>query len=164
MVGPTGAVGLAAGMGMPRSTSRALVQAPGTALRIAAAQFLKVARDSATLAAQIATHQENLLGQIQQTAACNTLHTAEQRLASWLLQAQDHTPETAVIPFTQEFLSSMLGVRRTTVTGVARALQASGFIRYRRGRIEITSRRSLESATCECYAVIRRLGRARRHG
>jgi CRP-like cAMP-binding protein len=157
MVGMTGAVGLAAGMGWALATSRALVQAPGTALRINVPQFLKTVRDSPTLGAQICLHQEMLLGQMQQTAACNVLHTAEQRLASWLLQAQDHAPDAEIIPFTQEFLSNMLGVRRTTVTTVATTLQDAGLIRYRRGRITITSRRALEAATCECYAVIRTL-------
>lgn len=154
MVGRTGGVGLAAGAGSLRHASRAVVQAPGSAFRIAAKQFLKIARESATLPEEIAAHQEMLLGQIQQIAACNALHTAEQRLASWLLQAQDHAAGAATLPFTQEFLANMLGVRRTTVTEIAMILQKRATIKYARGRITIASRRLLEKSACECYGVI----------
>jgi CRP-like cAMP-binding protein len=98
-----------------------------------------------------------LLAATQQTAACNSLHDAEQRLARWLLQAQDLVGEGETIPFTQEFLSHMLGVRRTTVTLVAGLLQSARVIQYRRGRIEILDRAALERASCECYSVIHTL-------
>ena len=65
--------------------------------------------------------QKALLAQVQQTAACNALHASESRLARWLLQTRDRI-DTDVLPLTQEFLSQMLGVRRTTVTLVARQL------------------------------------------
>jgi CRP-like cAMP-binding protein len=155
MVGSTGAVGLAAGFGLARASSRALVQAPGTALRISARHFFNIACESSTLLSQIAAHQEKLLGQVQQMVACNALHTAVQRLASWLLQAQDHGQGAEMIPFTQEFLAHMLGVRRTTVTETAKIFRDRGMIRYSRGHITITNRRLLERTTCECYGVIR---------
>jgi len=160
MVGPSGGVGLASGFGVHWSTSRAVVQAPGFALRISAAQFLKITRTSPTLAEHIFEHQERLLGQMQQTAACNCLHSAGKRLASWLLQAQDHCGGADAIPFTQEFLSNMLGVRRTTVTEVAANLQGLGFIRYSRGKITVVSRARLQAASCECYGVISGLSRS----
>ena len=96
-----------------------------------------------------------LLIQVQQTAACNALHDVEERLSRWLLQARDRVDENT-IRLTQEFLSQMLGVRRPTVTVVARMLQEAGLIRYHRGHIEIVDRRGLEARACECYAVIRR--------
>jgi Mn-dependent DtxR family transcriptional regulator len=83
------------------------------------------------------------------------LHDVEARLSRWLLQAQDRT-DSNKISLTQEFLSQMLGVRRTTVTLVARALQQAGLIRYQRGQIEITDRKGLEEASCECYQAHRR--------
>ena len=89
----------------------------------------------------------------QQIAACNTLHSAEARLARWLLQTQDRIRSEA-IPLTQEFLSQMLGVRRTTVTLVARAFQKAGLIRYSRGHIVVLDRQGLEEAACECYQII----------
>jgi CRP-like cAMP-binding protein len=79
----------------------------------------------------------------------------EARLSRWLLQTHDRT-ESDMIPLTQEFLSQMLGVRRTTVTLVARSLQQAGLIRYQRGQIMIVDRKGLEDAACECYAAVRR--------
>lgn len=159
MLGASGALGISVGLGRPLATSRAIVQAPGLALQVSAPHFLKAARQSATLVARIGAHQENLLAQVQQTAACNGMHTAEQRLSRWLLQAQDHIADGEVIPFTHEFLSSILGVRRSTVTLVATSLQRMGSIRYARGRIQILDRAVLKSTACECYAAIHDLSR-----
>src|SRR5262245_5092770 len=104
----------------------------------------------------ITKYTEVLWVEAQQIAACNAVHDAEARLARWLLQTQDRIqPETTRIDLTQEFLSQMLGIRRTTVTLVARALQTAGLIRCRRGRIEIIDRPGLEEAACECYGIIR---------
>src|SRR5262252_4183017 len=95
------------------------------------------------------------LVQVQQTAACNALHPVEARLSRWLLRARDRL-ESNSIKLTHEFLSQMLGVRRTTVTVVANMLQQAGLIRYHRGHIEIVDRRGLEARACECYEAIRR--------
>ena len=100
------------------------------------------------------SYNEALLAQVQQTAACNALHASESRLARWLLQTRDRI-DTDVLPLTQEFLSQMLGVRRTTVTLVARQLEKAGVIQNRRGRIVIIDRNGLEDVACECYATIR---------
>jgi hypothetical protein len=96
-----------------------------------------------------------LLAQVQQSVACNALHTLEARLCRWLLQAHDSV-DGNVIPLTQEFLGQMLGVRRTTVTIAAKLLQSAGLIHYRRGQIQILARPRLEELSCECYAVVRR--------
>jgi len=100
-------------------------------------------------------YKESLLAQVQQTAACNALHHLEERLARWLLQALDRT-DGSNIPLTQELISQMLAVRRSTVTVIAGKLQEAGLIRYHRGRIEIVDRLKLEEAACECYGTIRR--------
>jgi CRP-like cAMP-binding protein len=102
----------------------------------------------------MASYSEALLAQVQQTAACNALHPMESRLARWLLQTRDRI-DTDVLPLTQEFLSQMLGVRRTTVTLVARQLEQAGLIQNRRGRIVIIDREGLKDVACECYAIIR---------
>ena len=91
---------------------------------------------------------------VQQTAACNALHTMESRLARWLLQTRDRV-YSDVLPLTQEFLSQMLGVRRTTITLVARQLEQAGVIQTRRGRIVVVDRKGLEDVACECYAIVR---------
>ena len=87
-------------------------------------------------------------------SACNALHSLDARLARWLLQILDRV-DGKVLLVTQEALSQTLGVRRTSVTLVAQNLQREGFIRYRRGRIEIKSRSQLEAAACECYRITR---------
>ena len=95
-----------------------------------------------------------LLAQVQQSVACNVLHSMEARLCRWLQQAHDCMDGNA-IPLTQEFLGQMLGVRRTTVTLAAQLLQSAGLIRYRRGHIQIMDRPALEELSCECYATVR---------
>ena len=87
---------------------------------------------------------------IQQSAGCNALHHVEKRLCRWLLQTRDRS-DSDVLSLTHEFLSQMLGVQRTSVTLIARQLQAEGLIRYRRGRVEI-----IEEKSCECYEVTQR--------
>jgi CRP-like cAMP-binding protein len=94
------------------------------------------------------------VAQMQQTAACNALHSAEQRLCRWILQVRDRI-DSDVIHLTQEFLAQMLAVRRPTVTLIAQNLQNLGLIRYRRGRITIIDRDGLENRACECVAEIR---------
>jgi CRP-like cAMP-binding protein len=154
-IGYEGAVGSFAGLGMRRSHMRAIVQVKGAALRIAASNFRKAAEESAAVRQIIVRYGEMLLIQVQQTAACNALHAVEARLSRWLLQARDRL-ESNTIKLTHEFLSQMLGVRRTTVTVVANVLQQAGVIRYHRGQIEIVDRIGLEARACECYDAIRR--------
>jgi CRP-like cAMP-binding protein len=93
-----------------------------------------------------------LMGVIMQSTACNAVHSVEQRLARWLLMAQDRMG-TVEFPLTQEFVAMMLGATRPTVTVVAGALQKKGLITYHRGRITVLDRKSLESGSCECYRV-----------
>lgn len=93
---------------------------------------------------------------LSQLAACNRVHEVEERLARWLLMVQDRLGSNE-FHLTQEFLAEMLGAQRTTVTMTAGALQRSGMIEYRRGRIKILDRESLESAACECYPIVRNL-------
>jgi CRP-like cAMP-binding protein len=95
-------------------------------------------------------YQGTLSAQGQRMAACNALHSVEERLARWLLQMSDRI-EGAEIPVTQDTLAHLLGVRRTTVTLVAHNLQVKGVIRYRRGHVAIASRAELLALSCECY-------------
>jgi CRP-like cAMP-binding protein len=95
------------------------------------------------------------MSSINQSAGCNALHHVEARLCRWLLQTRDRS-DSDMLTLTQEFLSEMLGVQRTTVNLVARELQSAGLIRYQRGHIEIVNRAGLEKKACECYGVVRR--------
>jgi CRP-like cAMP-binding protein len=154
-IGYEGAVGSFAGLGQRRSHTRAVVQVAGSATRIAAPHFRKAVQDSDAVCKIVVRYGEMLLIQVQQTAACNALHAVEARLSRWLLQARDRL-DSNTIKLTHEFLSQMLGVRRTTVTVVANVLQQAGLIRYHRGQIEIVDRQGLEARACECYEAIRR--------
>ncbi len=93
---------------------------------------------------------------LAQLSACNRLHEVEERMARWLLMVADRLDKPE-LPLTQEFLSEMLGTRRSTVTMTAGAMQRSGLIRYDRGRIRILDRKALEDTACECYPVVRNL-------
>jgi CRP-like cAMP-binding protein len=95
-----------------------------------------------------------VLTQLSQSAACNRFHTAEERLSRWLLVGHDRV-QTDTLNLTQEFLSQMIGVPRTSVTAVAGNLQRDGLILYRRGRIRILDHEGLAAASCECYRVVR---------
>ena len=154
-VGREGVVGAMSALGPKQASTTAIVQVAATASRIAVARFQAAASKSERLRDLVVRYNESLLVQTQQTAACHALHDVEARLCRWLLQTQDRTEDNR-IPLTQEFLSQMLGVRRTTVTLVARALQEAGLIRYQRGQIEVTNRKGLEETSCECYQAHRR--------
>jgi CRP-like cAMP-binding protein len=127
----------------------------GSASRIAASRFRKIAEENEAVCRIVVRYGEMLLIQVQQTAACNALHPVEARLSRWLLQARDRL-ESNKINLTHEFLSQMLGVRRTTVTVVASMLQQAGLIRYHRGQIQIVDWEGLKAKSCECYEAIRR--------
>ena len=91
--------------------------------------------------------------QVAQTAACNRLHDIEQRLARWLLMTQDRL-DSGSLPITHDFLATMLGTDRSTVSLSAGVLQRNGLIEYTRGAVKIVNRKKLEDSACECYEVI----------
>jgi CRP-like cAMP-binding protein len=155
-IGYEGAVGLHRGLGRRRAFTRGVIQLSGTMSHISAEAFERAVRESAGIRDVIAKYTEVLWVEAQQIAACNAVHDVQARLARWLLQTQDRLPELPEhLALTQDFLAQMLGVRRTTLTIVARTLQSAGLIRYRRGNITILDRPGLEKVACECYLVIR---------
>ena len=97
----------------------------------------------------INNYTEVFLAAVMQATGCNAAHNVEQRLAKWLLMAQDRM-EAEEFSITQEFVAMMLGATRQTVTG---SLQKAGLIQYHRGRVRILDREGLEAASCECYRV-----------
>jgi CRP-like cAMP-binding protein len=96
--------------------------------------------------------------QFAQTAACNRLHNIEQRLARWLLITQDRV-DSATLAITHDFLATMLGTDRPSVSLAAGVLQDKQIIEYARGEVQILSRTKLEGCTCECYGVIQQYNR-----
>jgi CRP-like cAMP-binding protein len=153
-VGREGAAGAMSGLGSRIAAHRSVVQIEGSASRIAAARFEAAVNGSASIKDLLVRYSDSLMMMVQQSAGCHALHSLEARLSRWLLQTRDRSDSNR-LPLTQEFLSQMLGVRRTTLTLIARDLQKAGLIRYRRGLIEIMDRSGLEAKACECYGVIR---------
>ena len=152
-IGREGAHGLQRGLGKRRSFTRAVTQIAGKFTTIRAERFEQFVRSNPAAQELIARYTEILWAEAQQIAACNAVHDASSRLCRWLLQSSDRIV-SEVVPLTQEFMAQMLGVRRTTVTLLARELQEKGVIAYRRGVITIVDRKQLEACACECYAVI----------
>jgi CRP-like cAMP-binding protein len=154
-IGCEGALGLMAAVAPRQSLSRAIVQTPTRAARIRADQLHDAWEKSPRIRDLVDRHNEALYGHAIQSVACNALHSVEARFCRWLLTCHDRISNNTVA-LTQEFLADMLGVQRTTVTAVARSLQAKSAIRYRRGVVDIIDRSVLEQLACECYGVIRR--------
>jgi CRP-like cAMP-binding protein len=154
VIGNEGAVGILSALGSSRSPMTAVVRVAGTSLVISPRRFQAALSRSAAIKHVVEIYTRTLLAQFQHVAACNALHSVEARLARWLLHIRDQV-DSDFLPLTQEALSELLGVRRTTVTQVVRKLRTSGAIRSnRRGLVEI-DRPRLEAAACECYEVMR---------
>jgi CRP-like cAMP-binding protein len=154
LVGREGMVGVALALGIDVSPIRALVQGSGTALRMNAARFRKELQRSAPLQRELYRYTHSLMAQISQIAACNRFHMVPARLARWLLMTRDRVRSDQFY-LTHEFLSHMLGVRRVGVTEAASALQRRKLIAYRRGNITILDHGGLETASCQCYAIVK---------
>jgi CRP-like cAMP-binding protein len=154
MVGNEGMAGLPIFMGVKVSRTRALVQGAGSAMRMTSATVRDEANRLGALHRLLHRYSHSLLTQVSQSATCNRFHSVDARLARWLLMTSDRLG-MGEFRLTQEFMSSMLGVRREGVNKAAGALQTEKLIRYSRGVITILNRRGLEANSCECYALIK---------
>jgi CRP-like cAMP-binding protein len=153
-IGRDGVFGASSAFGIYKSKVRALVQIPMVAASMTSVQFRRAAATSKAIHHLCIDANEMLLTQARITAACNALHTVEARFCRWLLQARE-VSGSDTITLTQEFLSEMLGVRRTSVTEVASKLQGAGIISYARGVIRISDMAALELRSCECLGTLR---------
>lgn len=153
LIGREGMVGIPLALGHRMSPVRALVQGAGSAMRMAAAFFLREFQLNLPLQRELYRYTYTLMAQISQTAACNRFHVVEQRLARWLLMTHDRVKSDR-FRMTQEFLGTMLGVRRVGITRAAQELQRRNLITYTRGDITVLDRAGLEGAACACYAVV----------
>jgi CRP-like cAMP-binding protein len=149
-VGREGVVGAMAGLGLHKTRVRAVMQLSGVLAQISAPKFRRAAAASKAISNLCIRYNETLLSQARITAACNLSHAIESRFCRWLLQSRDRA-ESDTVPLTQEFLSEMLGVRRTSVTEVAIKIQHAGAISYSRGIIKIIDLGKLKALSCECY-------------
>jgi CRP-like cAMP-binding protein len=155
MIGNDGVFGVGQALNDKVSLHKVNVQVPGWATVVNADHLRGVAQSSPDFLTLLMKYEQFFLGQVQQTTACNALHTVEQRTCKWLARMYDLVG--AELPLTQEFLAEMMGVTRTSVTGVASKLQKEGLISYHRGKVTIRNMDLLQRRACECHHSVREL-------
>jgi len=153
MFGSNSVVGGGSALDGRLAINQGIVQVAGSSLTIDSGVLRKLATESNTLRTALMRHELMNLALTQQVAACNARHELDEKLCRWLLQTRDLLGSNT-LPLTQEFLAQMLGVHRTSVTLIARKLQESGLIKYRRGHIDVLDAIHLGDAACECYSTI----------
>jgi len=154
VVGYEGYVGAGLAVGLSRGSVREIVQIAGDGFRMIGSALERVLRSAPQLQTILSRHSGLQGMQVAQTAACNRLHDIQQRLSRWLLMTQDRV-NLAVLPITHDFIATMMGTDRSTVSLAAAELQKKGIIEYIRGAVKVVNRRKLQSTACECYGVIR---------
>jgi CRP-like cAMP-binding protein len=153
VVGSEGYVGAGLAVGLSRSSVREIVQIAGDGFRMMGNALERILRSAPQLQAMLNRHAGLQGMQVAQTAACNRLHDIQQRLSRWLLMTQDRV-HSGVLPITHDFIATMMGTDRSTVSLAASVLQKKGIIEYVRGAVKVVNRRKLQNAACECYGVI----------
>lgn len=153
VVGNEGYVGAGLAVGLSRSSVREIVQIAGDGFRMVGNTLERVLRSAPQLQTILSRHSGLQGMQVAQTAACNRLHDIQQRLARWLLMTQDRV-NLAILPITHDFIATMMGTDRSTVSLAAAVMQKKGIIEYVRGAVKVVNRRKLQNSACECYAVI----------
>ena len=158
VIGNEGMLGAAVALGMKTTPTRALVQLPGTALRMKAGALRDELGRGGALPNVLRRYSHALFTQVARSAACVSSHAVNQRLSRWLLMTHDHAPGDE-FEMKHEFLATMLGATRSVVTRAAGPLQKEGVIRYVRGRVTVLDRGGLEATACECYGAVKANGR-----
>ncbi len=156
MIGREGVVSGLAALDTNISVSKGIVQVAGAASVIEPEIVRRLADRSLGFRTTLIKHEQILLAQSQQSAACNAAHTLEARLSRWLLRCRDLIGSDD-IALTQEFVAQMLGVRRTSVSIVANTLQQAGLVKYKRGHIRVLDLEGLRDSACECYGTVKAL-------
>jgi CRP-like cAMP-binding protein len=154
VIGNEGMLGAAVALGMKTATTRALIQLPGSAMRMKAGALRDELGRGGALPNVLRRYSQALFTQVAQSAACVSSHLVDKRLSRWLLMTHDHAPGD-VFEMKHEFLATMLGVTRSVVTRAAVRLQNEEMIRYTRGRVTVLDRGRLEASACECYGVVK---------
>lgn len=155
MVGNRGVLGISALLaGNQTNQTECMVQVPGSAIKIKAQVMQQEFDRNGELRDHLLRYTYAFLSQVSQTAACNSLHTLEQRLPRWLLEAQERIGSDN-LPLKQKFIAMMLGVRRAGVTQTAQKLQERKLIQYHRGNVQILNQAGLETSACECFQTVK---------
>ncbi len=155
-VGDAGCVGIVAAVGIESHTVDAIVQSPGTALRFDAADLLQALRRSPRLSEIVMRYLACTCLETSQNIACYAHHTIEQRLARWLVAADDGV-ESGAVTVSHEFLSNMLGTQRTGITATLGGLKRAGLVDTGYNGVTVRDRKGLEAVACSCYRNVRRI-------
>lgn len=156
IVGKEGIIGTPLVAGLRRSPLREVIQIPSDGFRMKAAALQTLLATTPALQTTLLRYAVVQSMQVSQTSACNRLHDLPQRLARWLLTAMDRV-DSESLPMTHDYLATMLGTDRPSVTLAAGILQKKKAIKYARGTVNILNRATLEGSACECYRVIQQL-------
>jgi CRP-like cAMP-binding protein len=154
LIGNEGMLGISVALGMKTAPNRALIQMPGSAMRMKAQALRAELKQGGALQSLLRRYTHALFTQVSQSAACVSAHALDRRLSRWMLMTHDRAPGD-VFEMKHEFMAMMLGVTRSVVTIAAGRLQNKKVIRYTRGRVTILDRRGLEAIACECYGVVK---------
>jgi CRP-like cAMP-binding protein len=154
-VGKEGMAGIDVLMNVDFSLNESIVQIPGDGFRMKKEFVRKEFKKGGAFQDLLMRYLHTFLVQASRGTVCNAIHTIEKRFAKWLLESRDRV-ESDQLDLTQEFIATMLGANRPSVSVVANALQAAGLIKYRRGKITILDSQGLEDTACECYEIVKR--------
>jgi len=154
VIGRDGVVGISLFLGGDKTSSSIVVHNAGQAYRLSSRHLAVEFDRHAAMMRILLRYTQTLVTQMTQTAACNRLHRIEQQLCRWLLLRTELLAADNVT-ITHELIAKMLGVRREGVSTAAGKLQVAGIIRYKRGRVLILNRASLERLVCECFGVVK---------
>jgi CRP-like cAMP-binding protein len=157
-VGSEGLIGVEAALGLSAAICDATVQvtADGVALAMNVDVFRRELDQRGALYSSVTRYTQAFVRLVTQAVACNGLHSADARCCRLLLHAQDRLA-TSDVRLTHDLISTMLGVRRPTVTLIIADLLGLGIISTSRGAIRITDRPALEARSCECYHAVKNL-------
>ena len=155
LVGREGMLGVPVVLGMNATPTRALIQMPGSAMRMKAQTLRDELKQCRALQHVLQRYIHAFFIQVAQSAACISSHEANRRLSRWLVMTHDHAPGDEFV-MKHEFIAMMLGVTRSVVTRAAVNLQNEKMIRYTRGQVTILDRRRLEATACECYRAVKK--------
>lgn len=153
-IGPEGFLGFALIMASDTSLGTSVVQVPGRALWFPTADFDQATTRFRGVRSAMLRYAKALMMQLMESVACSSLHTAEQRVSRWLLQAHDRVSGDE-FQVTQEAISRLLALRRATVNAACSELMNAGAITYNRGRLTVRNRKILHARCCPCYDRIR---------
>jgi len=153
LVGREGLICGAAALGSRQALYQASVQVDGEGYTLDVNVACQLAQEHQVFRTMIDRQEQFILAQSQQSSACNALHNVDQRLARWLLRIRDITGSNT-LRVTQELMSELLGVRRTSISLVAGRFQHMGWISYARGHLQLENPEALERCACECHRAI----------